>query len=390
MAVYISSNANRFYCAPETAYGQVSTITDANRIPAVKLSAKQQLVVTNRKDKTGSRTFGGLPPEGRRRTTFTLRTYLTTWAGGSTPPSYGPLFQAALGSAPAVFAGATATGASSLSTLTFTAPHGLVSGQAVTYLGELRFVAAVVGATSVQLNAPLSTAPAAGALIGPTVTYFPSTELTSISIFDYWAPSSALHRILCGAGVDKMSVKVNGDFHEFEFSGVAQELVDSSSFSSGIGQLSAFPPEPVPGAFDYSIVPGHLGQVWLGNAPDRFFTLTDAELSLGNGMDVRANEFGSSVPRALAPSTRTVTIDFQLFSQDDTATKGLYQAAKQQSPISAMLQLGQQPNQLFGAYLKSVLPEVPEYDDTDARLRWHFRSSRAQGTVDDEIVVAFG
>ena len=390
MAVYISSNANRFYCAPETTYGQVSAITAANRIPAVQLSAKQQLAVTNRKDKTGSRTFSGLPPGGRRRTTFDLTTYLTTWAGGNNPPSYGPFFAAALGGAPMVFPGGTVAAASSASALSFTTPHGLISGQAVTYLGELRFVTAVVDTVSVQLNAPLSAAPTAGAPIGPTVTYFPATELPSVSIFDYWAPSTAVHRILCGAGVDKMSVKVNGDFHEFEFSGVAQELVDSSSFSSGIGQLSAFPPEPVLAAFDYSIVPGHLGQIWLGNGPDRFFTLTDAELSIDNGIQVRANEFGSSLPRALAPSTRTVTIDFQLFSQDDAATQGLYQAAKQQSPISAMLQLGQQPNQLFGAYLKRVLPEVPEYDDTDARLQWHFRSSRAQGTVDDEIVVAFG
>ena len=390
MATYISSNTNRFYCASETAFGQVSLITSDNRIPAVKLSAKQQLVVTSRQDKTGSRTFAGVPAGGRRKTTYDLKTYLTTWPGGGSPPSYGPFFQAALGGAPMMFPGGIASAGSSATTVNLTTPHGLVSGQAVTYLGEIRFVSVVVNTTSVQLNAPLSASPAAGAPIGPTVTYFPSTEVPSVSIFDYWAPSSAVQRILCGAGVDKMSVKVNGDFHQFEFSGVAQELVDSSSFSSGIGELSAFPLEPVLGAFDYSIVPGHLGQIWLGNAPDRFFTLTDAELSVGNGMDMRANEFGSSLPRALAPGTRTVTIDFQLFSQDDTATIGLYQAAKQQSPIGAMLQLGQQPNQLFAAYLKSVLPEVPEYDDTDTRLRWHFRSSRAQGTTDDEIMVAFG
>ena len=78
MSVYISSNANRFYCAIESAYGQVHGITATNRIPAVKLTAKQQLEVTNRKDKTGSRTFAGLPPGGRRKTTFALTTCMTT------------------------------------------------------------------------------------------------------------------------------------------------------------------------------------------------------------------------------------------------------------------------------------------------------------------------
>jgi hypothetical protein len=300
------------------------------------------------------------------------------------------MFQGALGGTATMFPGGTVAAGSSTTTLKFVAPHGLAPGQAVTYLGELRFVAAVVDSTSVQLNAPLSLVPTASASIGPTATYFPTTELPSVSVFDYWAPSSAVQRILCGAGIDQMSVKVNGDFHEFAFSGVAQELVDSTSFASGIGQLSSFPPEPVLGAFDYSIVPGHLGQVWLGNGPDRFFTLTDAQIALNNNLDLRGQEFGSSIPRAISPGTRDVSIDFQLFQQDDEATQGLYQAAKQQSPISAMLQLGQQPNQLFGVYLKSILAEVPEYDDTGARLQWHFRSSRAQGTADDEIVVAFG
>ena len=44
---------------------------------------------------------------------------------------------------------------------------------------------------------------------------------------------------------------------------------------------------------------------------------------------------------------------------------------------------------MMGVYLKSVIPEVPEFDDGQNRLQWKFRASRAQGTVDDEIAVAF-
>jgi hypothetical protein len=390
MSVYISSNANRFYCVLESAYGQVASITASNRIPAVKLTAQQQLAVTNRKDKTGSRTFAGLPPGGRRKTTFDLTTCMTTWDTTTSPPVYGPLFEATFGAAPLMFAGQTLGSGSTSTTLNFASAHGLVSGQAVTYLGEIRFVAAVVNSTSVQLNAAFSTTPTAGANIGPTVTYFPATVIPSATIFDYWDPSTAAQRILCGAGMDKMTVAVNGDFQEFEFSGVAQDLLDTTSFTNGMGQLSAFPAEPALGAFDYSIVPGNLGQVWLGSTPSQFLTLTTAQLVLSNSLDTRGQEFGSSLPLALSPGTRSVTIDFELYEQDNAATLGLYQAARQQSPISAMVQLGQQPNQLFGAYLQSVVPEVPEFDDSDARLQWHFKSSRAQGTVDNEIIVAFG
>lgn len=390
MPVYISSNANRFYCASEATYGQVPPITADNRIPALTLSAKQQLEVTSRKDKTGSRTFAGLPAGGRRRTTFQVNTLLTTWGGGPSSPSYGPLFQAALGSDALMSVGGQIGAASTSSALSFSAPHGLVAGQAIAYLGEIRFVTAVVNSLSVQLNSPLSTTPVLGSSTGPTATYFPSTNLRSATVFDYWAPTSAVHRILCGAAVDKLNIKINGDYHEFAFSGTAQDLVDSTSFTSGNGQLSTFPPEPPIGTFDYSIVPGHLGQVWLGNVPGQFFTLTDAQLSLSNNLDMRAHEFGSSLPRAISPGTRAVNLDFELYQMDDAATQGLYQAARQQSPISAMIQLGQQPNQLFAGYLKSLVPQVPEYNDGETRLKWHFSGSRAQGTVDDEITIAFG
>ena len=105
MASYISSNANRFYTALETSYGQVGSITSGNRIPALKLTVQQKLDAAQRKDKTGSRTFPGEAPGGRRRTNFELHTYMTSWQKTGGNPGYGPLFQAALGGAPLQFAG---------------------------------------------------------------------------------------------------------------------------------------------------------------------------------------------------------------------------------------------------------------------------------------------
>src|SRR5579863_2262537 len=121
MGSYISSNANRFYTALESSYGSVGAITASNRIPALKLTVKQQLDVTNRKDKTGSRTFAGLPVGGRRRTNFELQTYLTSWQKSAAAPAYGPLFQAALGKAPMEFAGGTVASYTTSGGLGFTA-----------------------------------------------------------------------------------------------------------------------------------------------------------------------------------------------------------------------------------------------------------------------------
>jgi hypothetical protein len=199
-----------------------------------------------------------------------------------------------------------------------------------------------------------------------------------------------VQRLLRGAAVDQMDILVNGDYHEFHFNGLAQDVLDSSSFTGEAGTLHSFPQEPALDAFDYSIVPGNMGQAWLGASPSQFFTITSATMTLKNGLATRSREFGTNLPRAIAPGERSVTAAFNLYSLDDDATKGLYQAARQQSPISLMFQLGEAQGQVMGVFLKSVIPEVPEFDDGENRLQWRFRGSRAQGTVDDEIAVAFG
>ncbi len=238
---YISSNDNRFYVALEQSYGNAWTIGSVNRIPAVKLIAKQKTEKVQRKDKTGSRTFAGNPAGLRRETSFELQTYMTNWADQTNQPAYGPLFQACLGGTPMISAGLTVASASDTGRVAFTAPHGLAPGQAISGGGDLRFVSAIVDDHTVQVNAPFASVPAVNAPMGPTAVYAPARDLKSVTLFDYWSPETSVQRILCGAALDKLTVKVNGDFHEFSFFGMARDLVDSSSFESGQAGLSAFP-----------------------------------------------------------------------------------------------------------------------------------------------------
>jgi hypothetical protein len=368
----------------------VGSITAVSRIPAVKLGIQQTVATGTRRDKTGSRTFAGVPAGVRRRTDYTLQTYLTSWDKTTAGPGYGPLFQAAMGGSPVKYGGGTAASSTAAGRLGFSAAHGLAAGQAVCFGGEIRFVTALVDAQTVQLNAPFTVLPAVGAAITAAVTYSTATALPSVSIFDYWSPATAVQRLLSGAGVDQLDIVVNGDYHEFHFKGLAQDVVDSASFEAGAAQLQSFPAEPAVAAFDYSVVPGNMGQAWLGTGPSQFGTITAATVTVKNALDTRDREFGVSGARAISAGQRTVTAAFDLYSMDDGNTAQLYQAAKQQSPISVMLQLGETDGQLMGVYLKSVVPEVPEFDDTLNRLQWKFRASRAQGTVDDEISVAFG
>src|ERR1019366_9124099 len=140
---YISSNANRWYCAQESTYGQIPAITAANRIPAVKLEAQTQRQKSLRKDKTGSRTWAGMPAGMRRETTFNATSYMRNWADQTELPAYDPLFQAALGGAGVLWAGGTPASGTTASSVAFSSPHGLAVGQGVAWNGEIRFVASV-------------------------------------------------------------------------------------------------------------------------------------------------------------------------------------------------------------------------------------------------------
>jgi hypothetical protein len=378
------------YVALETQYGQAADIAGENRVPLVKLGAKQVSEQTGRRDKTGSRSFAGLPNRIRKNTTFRLNTFMTEWVNQSAQPSHGPLFQAALGGTPALFGGGTVASVTSTTQIAFNAPHGLTPGHAITFGGEIRFVATVQDATTVFINAPFTNGPVAGSAIGPTATYALATDVGSTTIYDFWDPNTVVQRILNGAAMDVMKVKVNGDFHEFEFSGPSQDLVDSASFENGHAGLTAYPTEPPSPDFNYTIVPGHLGQIWMGALPQQFFTLTSAELTLDNKISLRVREFGSDLARCIAGGQRSVRLAFSIFEQDDAQTKELYQAARQRSPVGVMVQLGADPGQLFGAFMPAMIPEVPEFDDKETRLEWAFQNSRAQGTVDDELYIAFG
>jgi hypothetical protein len=387
---YISSNANRWYVGSESAYGQVPAMAPGNRIPAVHLTAQQQRAKSQRQDKTGSRTWQGVPPGMRLQTSFDMTTYMRDWPDPATFPSHGPLFEAAMGAPGVLWAGNTAAAGCTASSIAFATAHGLTPGQAITSSGEIRFVASVTNAQTVVLSAPFSVAPAVGGVISQTATYSPAEQLPSVSIFDYWDPVTAVQRVLCGAAVDGLTVKLNGDFHQFVFKGTAQDLIDSASFTSGQGGLTAFPAEPAPDGFIYSPVPGNLGEVWLGVSPSQFFSVSAASIQIQNDLETRSKEFGTILPLEVVPGARTVSVTLELFGQDNSATTALYQAARQQSPVGMMFQLGQVPGQLLGIYLKSLVPSVPQFDDSDRRLQWKFTDIRAQGTAEDEIVVAFG
>ena len=127
---YILSNDNRFYVALEQSYGVAATISASNRIPAVKLTTKQQKEKVQRADKTGSRTFAGNPSGLRIQTSFGLKTYMANWADPSSAcRPMGRCFRRAWVATAGAIGGGNVASASGSSTLAFTSPHGLAAGR---------------------------------------------------------------------------------------------------------------------------------------------------------------------------------------------------------------------------------------------------------------------
>lgn len=389
MHCYISSNNNRYYAALEQSFGEAGAATAENRIPAVKLGIRQIVERPRRRDKTGGRTFIGAPAGMRKRVTFDLQTYMTGWTEGQAEPCYGALFQAALGGVGVTFDGGTVESATSGDRITLVSPHALGVGQALRFGAEIRFVSNVVDELTVVLNAPLSEVPQPGDPVGRAITYLPASSLPSVSVFDYWEPAEAVQRVLTGAAVDEMRVSLNGDFHQFRFVGEAAELLDSRSFVDGQAGLSSYPAEPESDVTGFSLVPGSMGQAWFGATPEQFHTVVEAELSVRNNTDLSRRDFGANRALCVISGPREVGLDILLVSNTRPETLALYEAASQRSPVGMMLQLGMQEGQLCGLYLPTVVPEVPEFDDEETRLRWRFRNCRAQGFANDEVVVAF-
>jgi hypothetical protein len=128
----------------------------------------------------------------------------------------------------------------------------------------------------------------------------------------------------------------------------------------------------------------------LGTPAGKFLTVTSALIEIDNDVDLRNQEFGTSLPQCITAGVRRVIANFELFEVDDAQTRGLYAAARSEMPVGVIFQLGEAAGQLMGVYMPNVVPQVPQFDDGERILKWNFENSRAQGVDNDEVVVAFG
>ena len=134
MSCYISSNNERFYVALESAYGQVPAITSAESNSAGEADGETGSGADQRgRTRREAGHLSGCRTQIRRTTSFQIDTLMTEWTDQTAAPTQGPLFQAAMGRTPVFYTGGTVAAVTGQTEIQFTAAHGLIAGQAVTF-----------------------------------------------------------------------------------------------------------------------------------------------------------------------------------------------------------------------------------------------------------------
>jgi len=390
MSCHIASYANRSYAALESELGSVAAVTTANRLPLSKLDIRSVRETSQRLDKSGGRTYVGAPQNGREHTAVQFHSYLTEWDSLSGMPQLHDVVQAAMGGEVQVNVANVIESVTNGQTLAMTAPHGLSIGQAISVGGEMRFVDSILDDHTVVVNCPVPAEVANGTTVGRCVTYRLGSHLKSLTMLDYWDPSTAIQRCAAGVSVDQVQVSVNGDFHEMAFQGEGSVYFDSATELPLSTGLQEFPSEPLGEWSTGELIPGSMGRAWIGTGGEACTSVLVGKVTLNNHIDYRRREFGGVRGGCVRAGMREVRLDLRIRAENSDDMRALFTSSRLQQPIPVMFQLGEMSGRMCALYMPQVVMEVPVFDDSGPSLEWIIRQARAQGVFNDELIVAFG
>lgn len=382
---YISSASNRIFIRRESTTGDSMEMAAAGLAPVLQFEYRSERDQLIREDKTGIRSRMAITGPTRQLHEFYMKYYGTGWSseGGN---AVSALTESALWNS-AVSAPGVEVVAANGNQLTVAAGSNLAVGTALGYGAEIRFIEAVISESEFQLNAPFSIGLGPGSVLESCLVHQPGDDPQSLAILDDWAPTSAVKRLFKGAIVDRLKMSIKNEFLEMEAYGYAQKMFDNVVNNYAEGQT--FPEAPLlSGAAWSQPIPGHLGQVLIGQQNGRLCALTAAEIEIDNNVEPRTNEFGCFETKGFVPGKRKVSVSFSVYQRTDEMSRFLYERAVRNEPVSIMIQVGTQPGSLFAVYLPSVLFPMPEFEDKKDRVVWRFSDGIAIGGRNDEVFLA--
>ena len=381
-----------------------ATVAGGDAARHISLGMQNQPGTIQRADKTGSRsqTVGSA---GRSSATWNLSASLVTAGTAGVVPDLDPLFKAVFGQAATIGSGSVNIGSSTNATpIVVTATsHGLATGASVTIAGHLvntdangQWIVEVVNANSFKLLGSVGNGigAATGTVNKANAVYNFSDTLLSFALWSFRTPSTVMQRCAMGCVPTELSIEFGDDVATVSSSGEAIYILDSKGYATEgtvqKGGLTSFPTEPGSPVTNGGLIPGFKGLAVVNG--NKMATIRSGTVRIGSGAELVKDTFGEDLPDAIIGDERTVQVGFSLYETDDDSVVELIDNANKGNPLDIILQMGTVAGSTVIVYLKNVILESPESDDSDTRYSLNVPDSRAYATgltSLDEVAIHF-
>lgn len=227
-----------------------------------------------------------------------------------------------------------------------------------------------------------------------SVTYNFSDAILSGSFFDFYTGiSNAPHAIGGGLVLSTIDFTIGGNFGEISASGDGKHVLFRPNFTAtdttGKMGLTAFPVIPASPVTNGIPATGFLGSFVIDG--QTLSTQLSAKITATPGNVVLRDTWGSYYGTTPAGDVRTVTVDMEMYMDDQAALIDLMQKADAKTPINATIVCGATAGNIWTFTLNNLILPAPDVDDSSLLYKAKFTGCRAHATTltsKNELILA--
>lgn len=393
----------RHYAVVESTFGTIPAVAGTDWVKHIQASMRRSQEYLVPEHVLGYRTQPPAVPGGNVQGEFRFRGYVIPSGTGTTRPQAFPFFKSAFGEEngplTSVTVAATPVPTATVFTVTGTIT-GLRAGMMVSVGNEIRPIDSVAGQV-ITLKIALPAAPAAAtAVFG--INYAPkSYPPVSLSLLRYhlaseatWAQATSLFLAQASAGgvINDLRLNLGARLYEFEASGLAQDIKDSTGGVGDPAWSTVIQNEPATPSSLGSPLSRAFGSVYLDVPTVGTFVaskILDFAFRLGNQAELQDRPIGSQLADGVSLDRRIVQLDLTVYLTE--ALQALYKDAKARTVHGVFIQLGNTSQKLAGLWLPNAVFDLPEFDEGRRELQLRYNNVTVFGSAgDDEAFFAFG
>lgn len=299
----------------------------------------------------------------------------------NTLPEMDPILEAAFGARTNVTLSTTSDSSLSTTGAVVASAGTLAVGDAVllTVTGEsgpfVRILTVVAGTTLTWAPA-LPAAQTAGDATKGGITYKLSTDLAiSLTIAHYLA--NGRDRELLGVGINQLAMAFDpNEEPRATASGPAKDQVSKAGVQSQPASFTTVGAAAPPS--------GIIGDLWINNVLYKF---TTSEVSIGNGLKLRNEEYGvNKATEVYRSGRREISMSLESFPDDDA----LYDLAEAGTNANYLNQTGRTEGNIVAVFAPKVEWKVPDQDDPEEEPKWAFTGMALESNDkdNDELTLA--